>query len=325
MKEVKEETAIHWGRFVLLGAIALILCFILPLSLFVPIPLTFAILLHGRLRGVLLGLATLMFGLLISEAGWFPSYGMGLFALSLLYGVVLSETFFRKIHPASALMRSGLGLVAGGAILLFFFSHFTEFSLKLEIERGVADMMATLKKENANLMPKDEGDARQLQMWMENPKILAQNIYHWMPAGLFVSVFFVLWANLFLILRNSALWKSNIGYPYGVRDLTRFRVPDYFVWALILSLLLALGGEALLGEKWQIWGVNGLYCVGIFYFFQGFGVYLDFLSSLKIMGLFRSLFIILTVLMASKIIALVGVFDHWINFRKFFKNKKKEM
>lgn len=87
-----------------------------------------------------------------------------------------------------------------------------------------------------------------------------------------------------MVLRNSVIWKQKISYPYSLRDIIEFKVPEFFVWPLIAGLALFLGGEYFLGEKAEVIAVNILYCLSIFYFFQGFGVLADFLTHIRIVG-----------------------------------------
>lgn len=91
------------------------------------------------------------------------------------------------------------------------------------------------------------------------------------------------------------------------------------VYPVIVGLGLYVGSDYGLFEKSEFWGGNILYCLAPFYFFQGLGVYLDFLSFLRVGGLIRSLFVFGTVLMGWRYLIVVGLFDLWINFRRFFK------
>lgn len=64
--------------------------------------------------------------------------------------------------------------------------------------------------------------------------------------------------------------------------------------------------------------------MGVFYLFQGFGVYNDFLKYLKIGGFIKTMFIAFTFILANKFLAILGIFDLWFDFRRFFTNKKKD-
>ena len=63
-------------------------------------------------------------------------------------------------------------------------------------------------------------------------------------------------------------------------------------------------------------------CLGIFYFFQGFGIFSDLLTFMGIMGFFRSLIVMVVIFMAYYLIVAAGLFDNWFDFRKYFEKPK---
>ena len=63
-------------------------------------------------------------------------------------------------------------------------------------------------------------------------------------------------------------------------------------------------------------GLTGLSTLGVFYFFQGFGIYLAFLDSFKVTGFVRTLLVVATVMMANKMIAIIGLLDMFLDFKK---------
>jgi uncharacterized membrane protein len=81
-----------------------------------------------------------------------------------------------------------------------------------------------------------------------------------------------------------------------------------------------VGADYGLGKIASVVGGNILYCLGVFYLFQGFGVYSDFLQYLRIRGFLKTLFIVFTLVMAFKFLAIIGMFDLWFDFRKYLTN-----
>jgi uncharacterized membrane protein required for colicin V production len=65
-------------------------------------------------------------------------------------------------------------------------------------------------------------------------------------------------------------------------------------------------------------------CLGIFYFFQGFGVLSELLNFLGLFGFLRTLIVIVTIFTGNYLVAVAGLFDNWFDFRKYF-NKQKSM
>lgn len=155
---------------------------------------------------------------------------------------------------------------------------------------------------------------------LSEPEKLADQIIEQVPAYLFISIFFTLWVNLYLTLnvRNS-LGKGLT--TFSEQDLLNFKVPDHVIWLVIATLIMAVwGGD--LGYSWmEPIGMTLLKCLGIFYFFQGFGVYIEFLNFFNVKGFLRTFLIVITVVSANQLVAAIGLFDMFINFRRFFKKK----
>ena len=91
-------------------------------------------------------------------------------------------------------------------------------------------------------------------------------------------------------------------------------MPDFCIWILILALSLFLGGEYLLGDRSVVIGMNLLVGAGVFYFFQGFGLLMDLLKHMKIVGMVRTLIFLSLILFGVKagfFLALLGVLDNF--------------
>ncbi len=59
----------------------------------------------------------------------------------------------------------------------------------------------------------------------------------------------------------------------------------------------------------------------MFYFFQGFGLYISFLNFMGLGGFLRAVLVIATVITANEVLAIFGLFDMFVNFRKYMKRK----
>ena len=246
--------------------------------------------------------------------------------MTVLYSFLISETISRKVAPVKGLITSGFLVV--GIILVTWLGAkvLGDFSIKQMVADQVNQMVEALKTgKNAELLKAGQGEeVRYLQDIVRDPSELVKNILSWLPATVFISVFISLWAGFFLVLRNWPIWRVKVNYPHSLKGLTHFKVPEFFVWPLIVGLVLMLAGEYLLGDMGVVVGSNLLYMMGVFYFFQGFGIFLDFLTHLKVFGFFRTLMVAMGLMIAWRVLVFVGVFDLWINFRKFFKKKEND-
>lgn len=315
-----------FGKLLFLAVISVALCSFGPLSVFAPVPLILAFLLYGRLT-------TLFIGGLCTGVLWFVSikYALpvliaGMYLMAFLYAILIAEVILRNINPVKGLIYSGILLVSLIGTSLIVYNQLSKVSVKAELKAGMIKMMAMVKEQNKDneALNKNAEDARIFQDIVSRPEEMAAEIYSVLPAIIFVMVFFGLWISLFMTLRNSIIWRYKHPYPYSLKDLINFRVPDFFVWPLILSLVFVVGGDYGLPKTAELIGTNLLYCLGVFYLFQGFGVYNAFLKYLKISGFLKTIFVVFTLVMAYKFLAILGMFDLWFDFRKFLMNKKKD-
>lgn len=313
-----------YGKLAFLGMLTIFLCYLGPLSLFAPVPLAMAILLYGRAKTALVFVFGIVALTVISFKATFAIAIGVMFVFAYLFSNLIAEIIIRDVNPVYGLFRAGGIMVVLCLVIFGLFTVTSDVSLSSLVNTEVLKLLATLKTDNADKLAAGGADARVIKDLLERPQDLVDSIVNWAPAYIFSGIFIGLWASLFVVLRNALVWKRKQAYHYTVRDLLEFKTPEYLVIPLIIGLLLFLGGDYVLGDLGEVIGGNILYCLGVFYFFQGFGVFSDFITHLKIFGFFRSLMIILTVFMAFRVLVVVGVFDLWLNFRKFFKKSNNE-
>lgn len=313
-----------FGKLMFLAVISVALCSFGPLSVFAPVPLILAFLLYGRLT-------TLFIGGVCTSALWFlsvkfaiPQVIAGMYLTAFLYAVLITEVILRNINPVKGLIYSGVILVTIFGGLLIAYDQLGASSVKAELNVSVVKLLAMVKEQNKEALNSNGEEARAFQDFISKPEELANEIYSILPSITFVFVFFGLWISLYMTLRNSAIWRYKNLYSYSLKDLINFRAPDFFVWPLILSLVFVVGSGYGLPKSTEVIGSNLLYCLGVFYLFQGFGVYNAFLKYLKIGGFMKTIFVVFTLVMAYKFLAILGMFDMWFDFRKFLTNKKKD-
>jgi hypothetical protein len=312
-------------KLVFLGIISLVLCASGPLSMFAAVPLCLVSLIFGRTRGLILVTIGFIIAISLGSTSANLTHVWGVYLYASLTSLIIYEMIMRKLNPTKGVVIAGFLVLSILAILFVTFSVSTNTSLEMEIEKTVMQSIEMIKNngENAEALNGSDEKAIALRELMENPKVLVTKIMNWLPALIFVSAFFTIWVTFFFLLRNAPLWSSGVDYSFDLKDLTNFKLPDFFVWPLILGLGLFAGGEYVFGPNSEIVGGNILVCLGVFYFFQGFGIYLDTLTHFKIFGLFRTLLIMMTLFMAWQIVVIGGVFDTWVNFRKFFIKKNE--
>lgn len=319
-----------WKLF-FLGVFALALSTVPILGLFAAMPLVMGTLLYGRVPSYAMS-AVLSFALLVLAQGGFFSAAanemllaqFSLITFSAVVSVLVSEIILRKIQPAQGLFRVG-GVMA--LVFLFGFGAYMavngldqirEYANVLVVEQFEA---IKAQEQYKSIVKEGNEEASSLEAFLSAPKELSDWLVTWVPGVAAMVIFIACWMTLFLVLKNSLVWRTRFDYPYALDDLIKFRLPEQIVWVLILGLGLTLAGSSMENFLLSMVGFNILYALGVLYFFQGFGIYLDFLNHLKIFGFLRPLLVIFTVFMAARVIALVGVFDMWANFRRFLTHK----
>lgn len=315
-----------WGRVVFLLLLSMVLCSFVPSSIFAAVPVAILFLSYGdKLAGAATAIAFLILLFLASSGGLTITVAL-LYVAVVFFGYVASAIIKRGITPSTGLYIIGFSALAILFVLWAGMTIIGQVSVEQQVDQIVKTALDILKQEKGDTIASATSqEGMFLKEILEKPEILTKQIMSWLPAMVIISTFFTAWITLMLVLRNSIQWSKQVEYAFSTKDLISFRAPEYFVYPLIISLGLALGSDVIgLGETGEIIAFNVLYSIGIFYFFQGFGVYIDFLNFMNIHGVMRTILIVMTIVMANRMLVFIGMFDLWINFRKFLKKKNKE-
>lgn len=319
---------LSFGKLIFLGFVTIVLSAFGPLSLLAPVPLTMAFLLYGSSKTLLMGsvLAAVLWTVTLTAPG-LPQIGLsaGIFTTAFLYAFLVFRFVRDGINPVTGMMKSGLTLMALWLVLAAGVFVLAGGEVQTVLTQALTDRIEMFKTDEAyalqyeRLVNSSEADAKMLVDTLSKPELIVSTFLKWLPAGIFVATFFTLWVCLVMVLRNSIIWKPLWNYKFSLRDLTSFRMPDYFVYPVILGLVLVLTGDMTEFAMSEVIGVNILAILALFYFFQGFGIVMESFTHFGIMGLMRSLLIMFVLFFAWRVVVFLGLFDTWINFRKFLK------
>jgi hypothetical protein len=105
-------------------------------------------------------------------------------------------------------------------------------------------------------------------------------------------------------------------YPRNImkEQLIQFKAPDFFIFLVLISFFLSFFKG--IPPNVAISATNLFNIVAAIYFFQGIAVSEWFLAWLRTGGFFRAVFYVFIVGNFFPVIALIGVIDYWIDFRK---------
>ncbi len=325
-QDVKQQAIpFNSSKLILMGAISLILCMSFIMSIFTPFPIAFAAVIYGRVKGYGIGLATWLISLILSLTAFGDLTIFMAYSMSLVVAVAISEIVQRGISPVKGMVKFGGSLILAILFLLLIIVKGFNVDIKANLVEQIKNNkeIFELQKEKIEKAQTDTKESFDIIALLSQPEVLADEVLKEAPSYFFIGTFLIIWANLFLLLRSNRMVQKFVPPQYTEKDLLRIKVPDHFIWIVIVGFLMFLWGESL-GAVYPLIGMNILKFLGIFYFFQGFGIYLDFLDYARLTGFLRTVLVMLTILTAAQFIAIVGLFDMFVNFRRFFNRNKNE-
>jgi uncharacterized protein YybS (DUF2232 family) len=106
------------------------------------------------------------------------------------------------------------------------------------------------------------------------------------------------------------------------RQLSELRLPDAVVWAFIVGLLGAFGGFGI--QSIEAIAANVLNVCFVLFFFQGIACVARFFETLRMTPFWQTLFIALIVIYLFPFVSLLGLSDHWFDFRARLAKRTEE-
>jgi len=318
--EVNSRFSYSIWRLIMMGSLSIILYMSIFMSVLTPYPVALVFVLFGRHKGfIVAGLTTAVFYILVQQ-GSKDIFLIGIFIFAMLVALGLSEVIYRKITPVKGILVMGMSFIVLGSAGLFSYQQSSGVKIR-EIVLGNIEKLKPMFDQQINEIRKSNSEnALELEAYLKQPQVMTDDIMKQGPSAIIMSVFVVLWANMFLLLKSNRILNQKADTSYSEKILIQFRVPEQLIIGVIIGLIMAMWGDVL-GEWGPTMGITLLKVLGVFYFFQGFGIYVDFLDHVRIFGFLRSILVVLTVLTAHEMLALIGLFDMFVNFRKFLKKK----
>lgn len=322
--EIVQPPQLTNSRLLLLGASAVILCMSFIISAFAPFPLALAIILYGRSKGYLTGAIGVVASFFITSYIYQDLTLFVLFCCVLLFAVVIAEIVLRGWEPVKSLLVFGSGFILAVAAALGIYlksNNLTAYQYTIQLIEKSSDKIAEQRR---IIEQSADKDAIQVLQLLDRPDLIAKELLESFPGFFFVGVFLVLWFNMFLILKSRRLLLAGSDFIYTERHLLDFKVPFGFVFVLSAGLILATWGNDWGLHYSDVIGHTILKCLGVFYFFHGFGIMTDLLNFWGIMGIFRALIVFGVILTATYLVPIVGLLDNWFDFRKYLVKSKTE-
>ncbi len=320
--DVMPNPQLSFGRLALLGLSSVVLSASFIMSIFAPFPVALSVIMYGRTKGYAVGLVGAALCFLITSLLFKEQVLFGFYLCVLLFGFGIAEILNRNVKPVKGLVIFGLSFLTLLGVLGTTFVKTQNVSVEEYIVKQLEQSGDRLE-EQKKLIQESEGSNIEALAMLDNPKLLAKEFIKTFPVYIFIGVFIMLWFNTFMVLKSRRLLFAGNDYAHSEHDLLRFQVPFAWVPLLIIGLVLAIwGGD--IGPAWlEVAGLGIVKCLGLFYFFQGFGILSDLLSFLGVLGFWRSMMVMSAILLSPSLIAAAGLFDNWFEFRKYFVKKTK--
>jgi len=228
-------------------------------------------------------------------------------------GLALSELFRRKLGVGQTIFFATVLMLLLGLGGLFFLglsknmgpfemmtNYLTEVEGQLELAFRAYEEAGVLQEKAVEL----EADVRAVMD-------IISRIY---PSLVIILTGFVAWLNV--VIARPLFRMGNLEYPDFV-PLDRWKTPDGLIWLMIAS------GFALFLLSGVIKSVaaNVLIVLMVIYFFHGLSIILFFLNKYHLppwikIGIY---FLIMIQQIFLVMLALAGIFDQWIDFRKIHR------
>ncbi|MDT8318286.1 MAG: DUF2232 domain-containing protein [bacterium] len=276
-------------------------------SLFTPLPQMFCYLRLGRWAGLSIPLIVFaLFSLAGTGAGF--SYLLQ-FALP---GVLLSETIRRGYSIERAFF------ISVATVLVFSLGSlaFVASGKGLSSRDMVAGFVEKVLEETIAYNEKALGSKEQVREFKKAAPIVVEmvsSLYYSLAA---IALMFTLWLNVVGLSRLAR--SSGLVPPFG-GSLSKWKAPEHLVWGAVAGGVALLSGHELAGRL----GINLLLILFVIYFFQGMAIISYMLKKREVSVFLKGAAYILAVWYFSIIIALVGLFDLWVDFRKLSPAKEE--
>lgn len=276
---------------------------------------------YGRSRGYLLLLVFLILVVGVLLGGiesslltqLFVILSAGSFCIS---AIGLIESVLREQVPMKAL------IVIPSCVFIFFclcilgFSIYSDIPLLTVMENEVVKMQPHVISffEKAEL--DQSKDFFELKALVMQPKLFVNSLVTYGAGSFFDFIMLAIWINLFFLLRAKRVITAKNNGEFHENVLLNMKMPVFVKWLLVISFGAYIGFDYMELTAFTAISFIILNVVSAFYFFQGFGVYLNFLDFVKISGVIRTFLIILTVFSARLILIIIGFADEFIDFKK---------
>jgi uncharacterized protein YybS (DUF2232 family) len=278
-------------------------------GLLTPIPFLYYAMKLGRYHGLKVFALTLLIVGLIGKLTGYPQ--IVFFCLEFgLVGLIISEIYRRKLSFGLTIFWGTLFALTVSAIFLSLIA----LSEKMGPFEMVLEYFRTNLKTTIGLYENAGLDPEKVLQLREYGRAVTEMIAKVYPSLMIICTGLVVW--IVVVLSKPLFRLRNLEYPdFGNMD--QWEAPEMMVWGLIASgfaLFFPMAGIRFLA-------INGLIVMLVIYAFGGLSIGLFFLNKYNVPPWIRFgvYFLIIIQQIVWLGLAMVGLFDQWVDFRKIHK------
>ena len=195
-----------------------------------------------------------------------------------------------------------------------FYFIYSGFVFSINPWQLVVKYIATTIQANVKLYSQLPLNAEDINFIKDNEKNIIDGFTQIFPSLVIISSTLIIWANF--LLGKQILGKAGITWP-KFTELARWKSPELIIWIFIIS-----GGLFFVPHKDINFFSLNIFLVACFiYLLQGLAIVSFFFQNKNVPLFFRYLFYFLIAVQQILMIPIVavGLFDIWIDFRKYFQ------
>ncbi len=230
-----------------------------------------------------------------------------------IIGLTISEIALKNSSVEKTVIYPALIIIA--AICAFFI--YSGFELAVNPWKLVQQFIDQAIEQNINLYAQLPFDKEEIGLMKNSKPIFVSFFTSIFPALAIIGSVIIVWINV-LIGRN-ILRKSTITLPL-LEGLSNWRAPEFTIWIFIIT-----GGLLLFpNEQLRFLSLNIFILTCFIYLLQGLAILSFLFQNKNVPVFFRYLFYFLIAVQQFLMIpiTIIGLFDIWVDFRRFIHNNR---
>lgn len=225
-------------------------------------------------------------------------------------GVLITALVSKKLSPEKTVIYTSLFIIT--SICAYFL--YGGYSQNINPWHLVQKFVAATVEENIQMYSKLPFDKEDINYIKDNKQAIIDFFTGIFPSLVIVASAFIAWINI--IMGRNLLRKQSILLPQ-LEGLSRWKAPEFMIWIFIASCAALFVPF----EQIIIFSRNILIMTCFVYLLQGFAIISFLFQNKNVPHFFRYVFYFLIAVQQILMIPIMvaGLFDIWIDFRKFFQ------